>query len=1123
MFKFIGSFNSLNYRTKINGMNRYHKKLHSIYILIKKSHIPAKLIFIVMGVISTAWFLIRVIPKPQRAGYPCMQAAFPIMTGFLVWVGSITGAFMTFKLSGNYFKKAKVRTGTALVLAGVGFSIMVMMQPTMKTKAVNLLSTAEIVHPVNEPMGTSWGINPGRVVWSWDQDATDQNCPNTEADPFYASDNWDQSIVDEMITSSVLQLTSENTIGGAWDALFKSFNNNKGIGEVGYTAGQTIFIKINEGTSSWLADADLQRDYTSWKGNYDPVCETSPGVTLAILRQLVNNAGVPQENIWVADPRSHVWQHTYELLSAEFPDVKYGDRDSNHESKGRSTLHINGAATLYFSDLGEEMPDAVSEYNWKEIVDADYLINLAALKAHARAGITLTAKNHFGSTTRGGADHLHPGLVAPENDFPERTEYGMYRVQVDLMGSSVLGRNTLLFLVDGLWGSPEAVEGPVKWHMSPFNDDYPNSIFISQDQVALESVCFDFLRTEAVTGSEDDWKNRPIMAQGVDDYLHQSADPDLWPNEITYDPDNSGTALLSLGIHEHWNSASKKQYSGNLESGSGIELIAIPAENVHSDYFDAKEVSNIPVIDGLEDDDCWKTTSWLPIDQMWITWGEPLLPVDDFKGEFKVMWSSVTDKLYFLVRTTDDLFVDGYSWPDGNYPDYDILEIFIDEDHSGGDHIFDTESSLASNAFSYHIAIDEPANGSTSDSFVVCDIAGTSWGDRTTPDYAGHFPEFKVSKEGRNYIWEFSMNVHIDSYDHTNPAASLIELSTGKIMGLSMAYCDNDDPDEDPLSRDNFIGSVYVPEAAYNDHWMNADGYGVITLVESSIPVNQPPSITKPFDSFTFTEKNSELLLVTDLGEYFKDLEGDPVTFDAIAAGPDISVRIQGTILYGTASDLFYGESYITVTATDDSHAGVSQGFTVWMANSAPVVVNPIDDQVVTELGIALSVVADIETVFSDPDGDALTYETSTDDPELSLYQSGDELLMEATENFTGPSVATVTASDGALSTPTSFSVSSTVGIDQLNIDSGLKLYPNPMVDNTIHISFNSDLPGNQVVVRVLSMNRQVLYKKVFEKTQSHFLQQVALTGIGPGIYLMEIEVADQTIVRKFTRTTTHH
>src|SRR5450756_3190680 len=79
--------------------------------------------------------------------------------------------------------------------------------------------------------------------------------------------------------------------------------------------------------------------------------------------------------------------------------------------------------------------------------------------------------------------------------------------------------------------------------MSPFNNDYCNSIFVSQDQVALESVCFDFLRTEWNGINKHDPinntpENGPNM-NGVDDYLHQAADAANWPAGIVYDPDNS--------------------------------------------------------------------------------------------------------------------------------------------------------------------------------------------------------------------------------------------------------------------------------------------------------------------------------------------------------------------------------------------------------------------------------------------------------------------------------------------------------------------------------------------------------------------------------------------------------
>ncbi len=42
------------------------------------------------GVLALAWFLIRVVPKPSRASYPCQRAAFPVASGFVIW---LCGAF----------------------------------------------------------------------------------------------------------------------------------------------------------------------------------------------------------------------------------------------------------------------------------------------------------------------------------------------------------------------------------------------------------------------------------------------------------------------------------------------------------------------------------------------------------------------------------------------------------------------------------------------------------------------------------------------------------------------------------------------------------------------------------------------------------------------------------------------------------------------------------------------------------------------------------------------------------------------------------------------------------------------------------------------------------------------
>ena len=57
--------------------------------------------------------------------------------------------------------------------------------------------------------------------------------------------------------------------------------------------------------------------------------------------------------------------------------------------------------------------------------------------------------------------------------------------------------------------------------------------------------------------------------------MHQAADNTNWPEGISYDPENDGVALQSLGVHEHWNNEEDKQYSRNMGTGDGIELITI--------------------------------------------------------------------------------------------------------------------------------------------------------------------------------------------------------------------------------------------------------------------------------------------------------------------------------------------------------------------------------------------------------------------------------------------------------------------------------------------------------------------------------------------------------------------
>ena len=85
--------------------NLYPVSLTKLKTKLNSFKLSPKIVFILMGVASTLWFLIRVIPKPQRAAYPCMQAAAPVMSGFVIYLVTLAGSVMFFKKAFSRFKQ----------------------------------------------------------------------------------------------------------------------------------------------------------------------------------------------------------------------------------------------------------------------------------------------------------------------------------------------------------------------------------------------------------------------------------------------------------------------------------------------------------------------------------------------------------------------------------------------------------------------------------------------------------------------------------------------------------------------------------------------------------------------------------------------------------------------------------------------------------------------------------------------------------------------------------------------------------------------------------------------------------------------------------------------------------
>lgn len=227
--------------------------------------------------------------------------------------------------------------------------------------------------------------------------------------------------------------------------------------------------------------------------------------------------------------------------------------------------------------------------------------------------------------------------------------------------------------------------------------------------------------------------------------------------------------------------------------------------NAGDNEFNIVQAAATPVVDGTGDEAAWDDAQWHPIDVFWIS-----SPVDstDFWGQFKALWTP--EKLYLLVEINDNERSDDHSDPVVDYWQDDCLEIFIDEDHSGGDHQYNF------NAFAYHVSL----------LYDAVDLA---------EDHGAHLfndhVEVVRTDDGNFSVWELGIEIYDDTYilDGENEP---VTLHSDKDMGLSLAYCDNDETS----TRETFIGSVETPDNSNDQHWINASEFGTVHLIDQELP-----------------------------------------------------------------------------------------------------------------------------------------------------------------------------------------------------------------------------------------------------------------------------------------------
>jgi hypothetical protein len=430
-------------------------------------------------------------------------------------------------------------------------------EPLLGTSTPTAEPTLTATSSPGNVLGVGRGFFPGRVVWAHNPQASTWD---GKTDFWWDEKFTDRSLVSEMFSYSLRQLTGQSSDKAAWDALFTLFKTQRGK-TGGYQPGEKIAIKANlNGTKT---HSGTRNDSF-----------VSPAVAFALLNQLVQ-AGVKPGDITLYDASRAVPDplvntcRTPALAGVRFADFIGGD--------GREICRRDLDQPVRWS----VDPQGNPAYLPTVVTQADYLINVALLKGHSLAGVTLTAKNHFGTLMDDldGEPTINPpqganlhGFVAaydvqgsPEWSWPQ-APMGSYNPLVDLIGHPHLGGKTLLFMIDALYGVENQnaeLSNNSLFQSAPFNHHWSSSLLFSQDPVAIDSVGADILINEPIMITHPDVLPKDSTYQN---FLHEAALAENPPSKTAYN-------LPSLGVHDHWNTFAEKQYGRNLGLREGIELI----------------------------------------------------------------------------------------------------------------------------------------------------------------------------------------------------------------------------------------------------------------------------------------------------------------------------------------------------------------------------------------------------------------------------------------------------------------------------------------------------------------------------------------------------------------------
>lgn len=319
-----------------------------------------KCISIFLGFFALCWFLIRVIPKPSRATYPCQQAAFPIASSFVIWLTSLFTSTLLFVKFRRSIKENKVVYALVfVVLLGISCLIQFFVIPTNKLFAQN-----------TEKSSIAYWEGPERTA------RLKGNITNTFDEVAIVKSSQAQAADIEFNEIETLVREAVALAGG--------------INEI-ITNGDYVVLKPNlvelprTPTANYVEVSGMATDWRVVKSVAKMVRELNPDGKIYIIessatsstREVLNYYNYMLENFPEVD----------QIVALEDSCGAFEDYNDSNLSK----IMLNDTTRLYPDD---KKPNLSPEYYINKIVNnADVVISIPVLKNHKSSIITGGVKN----------------------------------------------------------------------------------------------------------------------------------------------------------------------------------------------------------------------------------------------------------------------------------------------------------------------------------------------------------------------------------------------------------------------------------------------------------------------------------------------------------------------------------------------------------------------------------------------------------------------------------------------------------------------------------------------------------------------------------------------------------